>query len=54
MMRTGSPECCTTLSVTLPKTQRLTPERPWVHIAIKLSGGGRPKDGWLYLVRERI
>jgi hypothetical protein len=42
MINTGSPECCTTLSVTLPNTQRLIPERPWVHMAIKLSGVWRP------------
>lgn len=37
MISTGSPEWRTTLSVTLPNTQRLTPERPWVHMAMKLS-----------------
>jgi hypothetical protein len=38
IMSTGSPEWRTTLSVTLPKIQRVTPDRPWVHIAAKLSG----------------
>ena len=34
----GQPEWRTTVSVTLPNTQRFTPECPWVHMAIKLSG----------------
>jgi hypothetical protein len=34
----------TTVSVTLPNTQRFTPERPWEHIAMKLSGVFRPRE----------
>src|SRR5258706_4434001 len=41
-INTGSPLWRTTVSVTLPSTQRRTPERPWVHIAIRLSGVSRP------------
>jgi len=35
---TGFSEWRTTVSVTLPNTQRFTPDRPWLHIAIRLSG----------------
>jgi hypothetical protein len=35
---TGSPEWRTTRLVTLPSTNRPIPERPWVHMAIRLSG----------------
>jgi len=38
MTNTGRSEWRTTLSVTLPNTHRLMPERPWVHMAIKLPG----------------
>src|SRR5581483_4405779 len=37
-IKTGEWEWRTTVSVTLPNTQRLTPERPWVHMATRLLG----------------
>ena len=44
-IRTGSPEWRTTVSVTLPNAQRLTPEQPWVvHMAIRLSGVWRANE----------
>src|SRR3990172_9011483 len=43
-IRTGSSVWRTTVSVTLPNTQRFTPERPWEHIAMKLSGVLRPSE----------
>ncbi len=38
MIKTGSPECGTTRSVTLPNTHRRMRERPWLRMGIKLSG----------------
>src|SRR5262249_12027086 len=40
----GPSECRTTVSVTLPNIQRLTPERPCVHMAIRLSGDCRANE----------
>src|SRR5437660_4257789 len=41
---TGSPEWRTTFSVTLPSTQRFTPDLPCVHIVISASGLLRAKS----------
>src|SRR5918994_4825237 len=42
--KTGLLEWRTTVSVTLPNTQRFTPERPWEHMTIRLSGVWLPTE----------
>jgi hypothetical protein len=44
MIKTGSPEWRTTVSVILPNVHPFTPDHPCVHMAIRLSGVLRPNE----------